>query len=183
MGLPDQAGVKHIDWSSDGQLLAASTNQGAITVFVTKLHALFAVSAPRVALLSSLAEVSLHHYTPDRVDISSYRPDLLNITGAHFSAADSFGAECGFARDRTVFPCHWSTSFGMRHEQSCLVLRSRTVTWRFSVFVGRSRVYGRNYGAQTERCLLCRPVWWPSYAAFGLFSKMLFLISLKRLHS
>lgn len=145
LGLPDQAGVKHIDWSSDGQLLAASTNQGAITVFVTKLHALFAVSAPRVALLSSLAEVSLHHYTPDRVDISSNRPDILHISSVCFLSADSFGAECGFARDRTVFLGHWAKSFGLRHEQPYLVLRSRTFTWRFSVFIRRSRVYGGDY--------------------------------------
>lgn len=67
LSLPDQAGVKNIDWSSDGQLLAVSTNQGALTVYVTKLHSLFAVSAPRIALLSSLTEVSLFHYSPDRV--------------------------------------------------------------------------------------------------------------------
>lgn len=67
LSVPDQNGVKHIDWSADGQLMATSTNQGAITVFVANLHALFAVCPPRVAILSSLAEVSLHHYSQDRV--------------------------------------------------------------------------------------------------------------------
>ncbi len=50
--LPDQAGLKTIDWSSDGQLLAVTTTNGAICVFVTKLHSLFAVAPPRIAILS-----------------------------------------------------------------------------------------------------------------------------------
>lgn len=79
LSLPDQAGVKNIDWSSDGQLLAVSTNQGALTVFVTKLHALFAVYPPKIALLSSLTEVSLYHYSPDRVS-SILRVNDLKIT-------------------------------------------------------------------------------------------------------
>lgn len=99
LALPDQASVKHIDWSTDGQLLAASTNQGAITVFVTKLHALFAVSAPRVALLSSLAEVSLYTSTPDRVNIANKRPIFLNKSNLRFFSEDSFCGECSFARN------------------------------------------------------------------------------------
>lgn len=69
LSLPDRSGVKSIDWSADGQLLAVSTNQGAVTVFVTKLHTLFAVSPPRIALLTSLAEVSLFSYTVDKVSL------------------------------------------------------------------------------------------------------------------
>ncbi|XP_058834907.1 WD repeat-containing protein 19 [Topomyia yanbarensis] len=65
--LHDQAAMKNIDWSSDGQLLGVTTSQGAVCVFVTKLHSLFAVSPPRIALLSSLAEVTIHHYAPDKV--------------------------------------------------------------------------------------------------------------------
>lgn len=65
--LPDQAGLKNIDWSADGQLLAVTSNQGAISVFVTKLQSIYATSPPRIALLSSLAEVSLYHYTPEKI--------------------------------------------------------------------------------------------------------------------
>lgn len=59
-----------MDWSTDGQLLAVTSAQGSITVFVTQLHSLFAVSPPRLALLSSLAEVSLYFNTQDRVCFS-----------------------------------------------------------------------------------------------------------------
>lgn len=62
----DQAGLKNIGWSTDGQLLAVTCNQGSISIFVTKLHSLYAVSAPRIALLSSLAEVAIYHYIPDK---------------------------------------------------------------------------------------------------------------------
>ncbi|XP_055530330.1 WD repeat-containing protein 19 [Wyeomyia smithii] len=65
--LHDQAAMKNIEWSSDGQLLGVTTSQGAICVFVTKLHSLCAIFPPRIALLSSLAEVAIHHYAPDKV--------------------------------------------------------------------------------------------------------------------
>uniref|UniRef100_A0A182K004 Uncharacterized protein n=1 Tax=Anopheles christyi TaxID=43041 RepID=A0A182K004_9DIPT len=66
LSLPDQAALKHVEWSTDGQLLGVTTSQGAICVFVTKLHSLYAVAPPRIALLSSLAEVAIYHYSPDR---------------------------------------------------------------------------------------------------------------------
>lgn len=56
-----------MQWSVDGQLIAASTNQGSIYVFVTKLSMLSSVSFDRVAILSSLAEVSLYTYNIDRI--------------------------------------------------------------------------------------------------------------------
>ncbi|XP_053681434.1 WD repeat-containing protein 19 [Anopheles nili] len=66
LSLPDQAALKHVEWSADGQLLGVTTSQGAICVFVTKLHSLYAVSPPRIAVLSSLAEIAIYHYTPNR---------------------------------------------------------------------------------------------------------------------
>lgn len=65
--MPDQSGVHGIEWSNDGQLLAATTVQGSIYVFVTKLHSLCAVSPPRIALLSSIAEVTIYNYSADKV--------------------------------------------------------------------------------------------------------------------
>lgn len=65
--LPEQSGLKSIEWSNDGQLLAVTSCQGSISVFVTKLQTIYAVSAPRIALLSSLAEVSIYHYTPEKI--------------------------------------------------------------------------------------------------------------------
>lgn len=65
--LSDQAGLKQIEWSVDGQLLAVSSNQGSISVYVTKLQSVYAVTPPRIAILSSLAEVSIHHYSPEKL--------------------------------------------------------------------------------------------------------------------
>jgi hypothetical protein len=64
LSLPDQAAIKSVDWSTDGQLLAVTTTQGSLAVFVTKLQLLRAVCPPRIAILSSLAEVSIYNYSP-----------------------------------------------------------------------------------------------------------------------
>lgn len=56
-----------IDWSSDGQLLAVTTAQGAICAFVTKLQIMHSVSPPRIAILSSIVEVSIYTYAPEKV--------------------------------------------------------------------------------------------------------------------
>ncbi|GAB0091086.1 WD repeat-containing protein 19 [Sergentomyia squamirostris] len=65
--LPDHTAARGIDWSADGQLLAVTTAQGGLCVFVTQLHSLSAVCTPRVALLSSLAEVTIYSCNPERV--------------------------------------------------------------------------------------------------------------------
>lgn len=54
------AAVRQVAWSTDGQLLAISTQQGGLFVYVCQLAALCAVAAPRLAVLSSLAEVTLY---------------------------------------------------------------------------------------------------------------------------
>lgn len=54
------AAVRQVAWSTDGQLLAISTQQGGLFVYVCQLVALCAVAAPRLAVLSSLAEVTLY---------------------------------------------------------------------------------------------------------------------------
>lgn len=56
-----------IDWSEEGQLLAVSTTSGSIYIYVTKLQVLFAVFAPRIAILSSLSEIAIYVHTPEKV--------------------------------------------------------------------------------------------------------------------
>lgn len=93
LNLSDQSGVRNIDWSADGQLLAVSTSQGSLTVFVTKLHSLFAISPPRIALLSSIAEVSLYHYSPDRMKLP---PIIVSLEiEPSFLAVGTFHLACG----------------------------------------------------------------------------------------
>jgi WD repeat-containing protein 19 len=91
--MPDQAPLKHVEWSGDGQLLAITTTQGGVCVIVTKLHSLYAISPPRIALLSSLAEVSIHHYAPDKVKMS---PTLIPLEiEPSFLAIGPYHLACG----------------------------------------------------------------------------------------
>lgn len=82
--IPDRSGVQMIDWSEDGQLLAASTTSGSIYIYVTKLQMLFAVFAPRVAILSSLAEISIYIYSPEKVLLRYIFNQTVNIIILHF---------------------------------------------------------------------------------------------------
>ena len=75
--VPDHSGVQMIDWSSDGQLLSVTTMSGSVFIYVTKLPCLYAVSAPRIAILSSLAEVSIYVYSPDKVSQTLLKHCLL----------------------------------------------------------------------------------------------------------
>lgn len=65
--LPQEAGINHVDWSSDGQLLGVCTQSGSLNVYVSNMPMLYDVCGQRIALLSSLTEVSLYTYTPDKV--------------------------------------------------------------------------------------------------------------------
>uniref|UniRef100_A0A1A9VGQ4 Uncharacterized protein n=1 Tax=Glossina austeni TaxID=7395 RepID=A0A1A9VGQ4_GLOAU len=76
--IPDHSGVQMIDWSGDGQLLAVTTTNGSVYIYVTKLQILYAVSAPRVAILSSLAEVAIYAYSPEKPKPIPYRQRLEN---------------------------------------------------------------------------------------------------------
>ncbi|XP_062135942.1 WD repeat-containing protein 19 [Drosophila sulfurigaster albostrigata] len=74
--VPDHASVQMIDWSPDGQLLAVTTSGGTVYTYVTKLPHMFAVSAPRLVMLSSLAEVSIYVYAPDKSKVLPFRLPL-----------------------------------------------------------------------------------------------------------
>lgn len=74
--VPDHASVQMIDWSPDGQLLAVTTSGGTVYTYVTKLPHMFAVSAPRLVMLSSLAEVSVYVYAPDKSKVLPFRLPL-----------------------------------------------------------------------------------------------------------
>lgn len=90
--VPDHASVQMIDWSPDGQLLAVTTSGGTVYTYVTKLPHMFAVSAPRLVMLSSLAEVSIYVYAPDKTKTLPFRlpletePSFLAIGPYTFAA-------------------------------------------------------------------------------------------------
>lgn len=89
--VPDQSGIKAMDWSVDGQLIATSTSQGSIYVFVTKLSVLSAVCFPRIIILSSLAEVSVYNYTLEKfrepfcVMPLEMEPSVIAVGQSHFA--------------------------------------------------------------------------------------------------
>lgn len=90
--LQDNASLKGMAWSSDGQLLAVTTQQGSLCVFVTQMHTLHAVSPPRIALLTNLTEVTLYHYSgvekakqlPNTVTLE-IEPSFLAIGPCHLA--------------------------------------------------------------------------------------------------
>lgn len=65
--------VDSIRLSTDGQLLAISTRQGGFCIFVTQLSLLYAVNAPKIAVLTNLSEVSIYNFDPD---VKGYRNQL-----------------------------------------------------------------------------------------------------------
>lgn len=89
--VPDNSSIKSMDWSVDGQLIAASSTQGSIYVFVTKMSVLSTVSFPRIAILSSLAEVSIYNYsldknkTPHCIMPLEIEPSVIAIGSYHFA--------------------------------------------------------------------------------------------------
>lgn len=91
LNLSEQIGVKSIEWSSDGQLLAASTAQGSLCVFITQLYSLSAVCPPRIAILSSLAEVTLYQYVLDKIHTQQnelqleIEPSFLSVGPQHLA--------------------------------------------------------------------------------------------------
>lgn len=91
--MPDQSGVKGMDWSVDGQLIATSTAQGSVYVFVTKLVTLCAASFPRIVVLSSLAEATIYNYAAEKVKTPvstvemDIEPAVIGVGPYHFACA------------------------------------------------------------------------------------------------
>lgn len=65
--LSQEAGLERISWSIDGQLFSVCTRGGSLNVYVSHVPLLTSVCAPRVAILSSLTEISLFNYTAEKV--------------------------------------------------------------------------------------------------------------------
>lgn len=62
-----------MDWSEDGQLLATSTNNGGLHVFLTKLPLLASVHTHKIAYMTSLKEISIYDH------LSKAKSDPLNL--------------------------------------------------------------------------------------------------------
>ncbi|KAK9743679.1 WD domain, G-beta repeat [Popillia japonica] len=69
INLNQEIGVDRVAWSSDGQLLAVCTHSGSLNVYVSHMPTLVSVCGARMAILSSLTEVSLFNFTTDKAKI------------------------------------------------------------------------------------------------------------------
>ncbi|XP_030765268.1 WD repeat-containing protein 19 [Sitophilus oryzae] len=76
LNLPQESGLERISWSSDGQLLAVITRGGSVNVYVSHMQLLTAVCPPRIAILSSLTEISLYSYSSDKGKLT---PIIVNL--------------------------------------------------------------------------------------------------------
>ena len=75
MSLEDvnQQNLYQLDWSEDGQLLAVSTQNGGLHVFLTKLPLLASVHSHKIAYMTSLKEISIYDH------LSKTKTDPLNL--------------------------------------------------------------------------------------------------------
>lgn len=86
------AGIDRISWSNDGQLLGVCTRGGSLNVYVSYMPILTSVCAPKIAVLSSLTEISLYNYTSDKSKLIAtpvaleIEPSFVAVGQFHFAA-------------------------------------------------------------------------------------------------
>ncbi|XP_023012404.2 intraflagellar transport protein Oseg6 isoform X1 [Leptinotarsa decemlineata] len=90
--LAQEAGIDRIAWSSDGQLLGVCTRGGSLNVYVSFMPVLTSVCPPRIAILSSLTEVSLYNYSSDKTKLKAIpvtlelEPSFIAVGQYHLAA-------------------------------------------------------------------------------------------------
>lgn len=67
ISVTSENGVRNIEWSTDGTMLAVVTYIGNILIYLIEIPKLTSVCGNRIALLTSLMEVAVHLYTLDKV--------------------------------------------------------------------------------------------------------------------
>ncbi|EFA01913.1 WD repeat-containing protein 19 isoform X3 [Tribolium castaneum] len=74
--LSQEAGLERISWSVDGQLFSVCTRGGSLNVYLSHVPLLTSVSTPRIAILSSLTEISLYNYSSEK---TKYKPIPITL--------------------------------------------------------------------------------------------------------
>lgn len=64
-----ETGINKVEWSMDGSMIAAVTYTGNVLVYLIQIPKLFSVCGNKIALLTSLTEVTVHLYMLDKVHI------------------------------------------------------------------------------------------------------------------
>ncbi|XP_066257249.1 WD repeat-containing protein 19 isoform X1 [Euwallacea similis] len=92
INLPQEVGLDSISWSADGQLLAVVTKGGSVNVYVSHMQLLTAVCPPKIAILSSLTEISIYSYAADKDKLKpifvnlSIEPSFIGVGQYHLAA-------------------------------------------------------------------------------------------------
>lgn len=117
--LSQETGLERIAWSVDGQLFGVCTKGGSLNVYVSHMVSLTSVCAPRIAVLSSLNEISLYSYSADKVIISF---SIWKISNMDYLIVVSVESDTGNSSYRAEFYCGGSVSHCSWYEQQNLVL-------------------------------------------------------------
>ncbi|XP_063927605.1 WD repeat-containing protein 19 [Zophobas morio] len=92
LSLSQEAGLERISWSVDGQLFAVCTRGGSLNVYVSHVPLLTSVCAPRIAILSSLTEISLYNYSSEKAKLKPIaitletEPSFIAVGPYHIAA-------------------------------------------------------------------------------------------------
>lgn len=64
-----ETGINKVEWSTDGTMIAVVTYVGNVLIYLVEIPKLTSVCGNRIALLTSLIEVTVHLYKLDKVYI------------------------------------------------------------------------------------------------------------------
>lgn len=81
-------GIRNIEWSTDGTMLAVITYIGNVLIYLIEIPKLTSVCDNRIALLTSLMEVTVHLYTLDEVTLTECK--VFFCVGLCFLTAPPF---------------------------------------------------------------------------------------------
>ncbi|XP_051161969.1 WD repeat-containing protein 19 [Leptopilina boulardi] len=70
-----ETGVNTVEWSADGSMIAAVTHSGNVFIYLTEIPKLRSVCGNKIAMLTSLTEVTVHSYTLDKI---KPQPQVIN---------------------------------------------------------------------------------------------------------
>lgn len=127
----EETRLDQMEWTHDGQILAASSARGVIHAFLAKLPLLGSSCGHRMAFLSSLQEVSVH--TLDFASITSFGPrkdDVMSQSDCMVIAVETEPSVI------SVGPSHVATAMNNKAWFYCLTGENRRFLLRTIEYVG-----------------------------------------------
>lgn len=83
MTVTNENGISSIKWSTDGTMLAVVTYVGNVLIYLIEIPKLTSVCGNKIALLTSLMEVTVHHYTLDKVLFTTQSDKMDFLINVH----------------------------------------------------------------------------------------------------